>query len=166
MAITFREAVAEVELGLVSSDQLPDVATAGLLEGYESAALAALASRFGEPCDPVEIERLWSDALQELEMPLEGCLAAGRVVVRAYARLVAEGDVPPQLGASRIAGVHRITARPGCDERRLGDCLHAAAIIALFNADGGRGYLNNAERARLEAAIVDECRRLAECPGG
>jgi hypothetical protein len=43
MGITFREAVAEVELGLISGDQLPDIATSGLLEGYESSALATLA---------------------------------------------------------------------------------------------------------------------------
>ncbi len=165
MAITFSEAVAEVELGLVSSDELPDVATAGLLEGYESAALAAVAAQFGEPCDPVEIDRLWSAALQELDIPLDDRLAAGRLVVRAYARLVAEGEVPPQLGASKIAGVHRIIARPGCDERLVGDCLDAAAVIALFNADDGRGLLNQAGRARMDAAIVEECRRLAARSG-
>jgi hypothetical protein len=161
MSITFREAVAEVELGLVSNDQLPDVATAGLLEGYASAALVAVAAQFGEPCDPVEIERLWSTALQELDIPLEGRLAAARVVVRAYARLVAEGEVPPQLGASKIAGVHRITARPGCDAELPGDCLGAGRVIALFNADDARRRPNQMERARLETAIVEECRRLA-----
>lgn len=161
MSITFREAVAEVELGLVSSDQLPDVATAGLLEGYDSAALAAVASRFGEPCDPIELEQLWSVALQELEMATDDPLAAARVVVRAYARLVAEGEVPPQLGASKIAGVHRIAARPGCDAEQPGDCLGAAAVIALFNADDVRRYPNQAERARMERALVEACRQLA-----
>ncbi len=165
MRFSFWEAVAEVELGLVSSDQLPDVATAGLLEGYESPALTAVASQLGEPCDPIEIERLWSTALQELEIPLEGRLTAARIVARAYARLVAEGEIPPQLGASKIAGIHRITARPGCDAREVGDCLGAAAVIALFNANDARLYLNAAERARIDSAIVEACRRLAADPG-
>ena len=104
MAITFREAVAEVELGLVSGDLLTDIATAGLLEGYESPALATLAGQFGEPYDPVQAERLWTAALDELHIPFEGTTAAAKLLVRAYARLVADGEVPPQLGASKMAG--------------------------------------------------------------
>ena len=79
MGITFREAVAEVELGLVAGDQLSDIATAGLLEGYESPALVMLAGQFGEPYDPVEAERLWTMALGELNLPNEGRLAAAKL---------------------------------------------------------------------------------------
>ena len=100
MGITFREAVAEVELGLVTGDQLSDIATAGLLEGYESPALVTLAGQFGEPYDPVEVERLWTMALGELNIANEGRVAAAKVLVRAYARQVAERESPPQLGAS------------------------------------------------------------------
>ena len=161
MAITFREAVAEVELGLVSGDHLTDIATAGLLEGYDSPALATLAGQFGEPYDPVEAERLWTAALDELHIPFEGTTAAAKLLVRAYARLVADGELPPQLGASKIAGLHRIVAHPGCDSQRLGDCIGAGWVLALFFAQDGRGYPNAAERDRLNAAILDECRRLA-----
>ena len=162
MGITFKEAVAEVELGLVSADQLADIATAGLLEGYESPALAALASQFGEPYDSVEAERLWSTALQELNIPFEGRMDAARTLVRAYARQVAEGEVPPQLGASKIAGLHRITSHPGCDANAIGDCIGAANVISLFYTHDGRGYLNATEYHRLSTAIVDECKRLAD----
>jgi hypothetical protein len=161
MAITFRESVAEVELGLVSGDHLTDIATAGLLEGYESEALATLAGQFGEPYDPVQAERLWTAALDELHIPFEGTTAAAKLLVRAYARLVADGEVPPQLGASRIAGLHRIVAHPGCDAQRLGDCIGAGRVLALFFAHDGHGYLNITERDRLNAAIVEECQRLA-----
>ena len=164
MGITFREAVAEVELGLVSADQLADIATAGLLEGYESPALAALAGQFGEPYDSVEAERLWSMALQELNIPFEGQTAAARILVRAYARQVAEGELPPQLGASKIAGLHRITGHPGCDSRATGDCIGAAGVISLFYTHDGRGYLNPTEFDRISTAIVEECRRLADLP--
>ena len=164
MGITFREAVAEVELGLVSADQLADIATAGLLEGYESPALATLAGQFGEPYDSVEAERLWSTALQELNIPFEGRTDAARVLVRAYARQVADGELPPQLGASKIAGLHRITSHPGCDVQSLGDCIGAANGISLFYTDDGRGFLNPAEYHRISDAIVDECKRLAVSP--
>ena len=164
MAITFREAVAEVELGLVAGDQLCDIATAGLLEGYDSPALAALAGQFGEPYDPVEVERLWSAALEELSIPPEDHPSAARVLVRAYARQVAEGELPPQLGASKIAGLHRMTSHSGCDQAHAGDCIGAEAIISLFYAHDGRGYLNPTEFDRLSAAIVDECQRLAGQP--
>jgi hypothetical protein len=164
MGITFREAVAEVELGLVSSDQLPEIATAGLLEGYQSSALATLASLFGEPYDPVEVENLWSIARAELDLPFETRTSAGRMLVRAYARLVADGELPPQLGASKIAGIHGVAAHSGCDLRAAGDCIDAATIIGLFHAHHGRGYLNPSAHAAVSRAILDECRRLAELP--
>ena len=171
MGITFREAVAEVELGLVASDQLPDIATSGLLEGYQSTALAALAGQFGEPFDAVEVERLWSAALQELNLPLEGPTAAAKVLVRAYARLVAEGELPPQLGASKIAGVHRIAQHPGCDATAPGDCIGAASIIRLFYTHDDRGYFKKAEHdcsdgQIIEAQLVEECRRIDGQPVG
>jgi hypothetical protein len=161
MSITFREAVAEVELGLVSGDQLSDIATAGLLEGYESPSLATLAGQFGEPYDPIVAERLWAAALAELNITSESRTSAARVLVRAYARQVAEGDVPPQLGASKIAGLHRLTAHAGCDGPRPGDCIGVAGILALFYAHDGRGYLNPTEFERINGAIMDECQRLA-----
>jgi hypothetical protein len=164
MGITFREAVAEVELGLVDADQLSDIATAGLLEGYESPALATLAGQFGEPFDSVEVERLWMTALSELDMPFEGRTAAARLLVRAYARLVVCGELPPQLGASKIAGLHRLTAHANCDAGGAGECIGAAGILALFYAHDGRGYLNPTEFDRINRAIVDECHRLAGQP--
>ena len=160
MGITFREAIAEVELGLVAGDQLSDIATAGLLEGYESPALVALAGQFGEPYDPVVVERLWTDALAELHIPVEGRIAAARLLVRAYARQVAQGELPPQLGASKIAGLHRITGHAG-HERCSGECIGAGGILALFYAHDGRGYLNPREFERLDKAIMDECQRVA-----
>ena|SRR5687768_6812531 len=164
MGITFKEAVAEVELGLVSSDQLPDIATAGLLEGYQSGSLASLAGQFGEPFDPVEVERLWNLALQELRISVEERTSAAKMLVRAYARLVVEGEVPPQLGASKIAGVHRIVQHSGCDRRALGDCIDAANVIRLFYAHDGRGYFKQTARHPIDAQIVEECRRLAQLP--
>ena len=161
MAITFREAVAEVELGLVSPDHLTDIATAGLLEGYQSPALATLAGQLGEPYDPVEAERLWMEALDELHIPFEGTGAAARLLVRAYARQVADRELPPQLGASKIAGLHRLVAHPGCDKDAPGDCIGAARVLALFFAHDGHGYLNATERDRLNAALVEECQRIA-----
>jgi hypothetical protein len=161
MGITFREAIAEVELGLVAGDQLSDIATAGLLEGYESPALVALAGQFGEPYDPVEVERLWTAAVAELHIPVGGRNAAARLLVRAYARQVALGELPPQLGASKVAGLHRITKHGG-DERCAGHCIGAEGILALFYAHDGRGYLNPREFAGLDQAIVDECLRVAD----
>jgi hypothetical protein len=162
MGITFREAVAEVELGLISGDQLAEIATAGLLEGYESSSLATLAGQFGEPYDLVEVERLWNAAMEELDIQFDGRKAAARVLVRAYARQVAQGELPPQLGASKVAGLHRLTAYNGCDHHAPGDCIGAEQLIRLFYQDDGRGYTNAAEFTRMNEAIVLECRRLSE----
>lgn len=166
MGITFREAVAEVELGLISGDQLPDIATSGMLEGYESPALSALAGHFGEPVDSAEVETLWAAALQELDISLESPTAAARIVVRAYARLVAEGELPPQLGASRIAGVHLLVQHAGCDAHGAGDCIGAAGVLRLFYTHHGRGYLNQREHDSFDGRIIDECRRLADTVDG
>lgn len=166
MGITFREAVAEVELGLISGDQLPDIATSGLLEGYESTALATLAGQFGEVLDLIEIEELWRTAMEELNISLEGRTAAARLLVRAYSRLVAEGELPPQLGASKIVGVHRIAQHPGCDARAAGDCIDAAGIIRLFYTHDGRGYFKPHEHDRIDSQIIEECKRLAQLPAG
>jgi hypothetical protein len=161
MGITFRESVAEVELGLVAGDQLADIATAGLLEGYESPALVTLAGQFGEPYDPIEVERLWTTALAELDIAPEGRMAAAKLLVRAYARQVADGELPPQLGASKIAGLHRVTAPAGCERPRAADALGVGGILALFYAHDGHGYVNASEFAVLDKAIMDECQRLA-----
>ena len=162
VGITFREAIAEVELGLVTSEQLPDIATTGLLEGYESESLAALAGELAEHFDPVAVERLWAGALQELHIvPLQPA-AAGRVLVRAYARLAVEGELPPQLAASKIAGVHHIVMHPGCDASGTGDCIDAAGVIRLFYASHTRGYGNRLDHQRTDTAILHECRRIVE----
>ena len=123
-----------------------------------------MAGQFGEPYDSVEAERLWSTALQELNLPFEGRTEAARILVRAYARQVADGELPPQLGASKIAGLHRMTSHPGCDVKAIGDCIGAASVISLFYTHDGHGYLNPTEYQRLSTAIVDECRKLADAP--
>jgi hypothetical protein len=165
MAITFREAAAEVELGLVSGDQLPDIAMAGLLEGYDSPSLTALAGRFGEPYDAIEVEGLWSSVLQELDFPVSAPQQAARVLVRAYARLVADGELPPQLGASKIAGVHRLAChQQSCHGRDVGGCIGAATIMRLFYSHDGHGYFNQAGHVPIDSALLDECRRLAALP--
>jgi hypothetical protein len=165
MGITFREAVAEVELGLVSGDQLPDIAMAGLLEGYDSPALTALAGRFGEPYDAIEVERLWTTLLQELDLPADGPQQAGRILVRGYARLVADGELPPQLGASKIAGVHRIACHQrSCHGHDVGGCIGAATIMRLFYSHDGHGYFNQAGHVPIDSALLEECRRIASLP--
>jgi hypothetical protein len=164
MGITFREAVAEVELGLVSGDQLPDIAMSGLLEGYESPSLTALAGRFGEPYDEIEVERLWALVIQELSLPIDCHQHSARILVRGYARLVAAGELPPQLGASKIAGVHRVACQASCHGAQVGDCIGAATIMKLFYSDDGRGYSHQAGHVPIESAILAECRRLAGVP--
>ena len=109
----------------------------------------------------MEAERLWTMALGRIEHPERGATAAAKLLVRAYARQVAEGELPPQLGASKIAGLHRLTAHAGCDGRRAGDCIGAGGILALFYAHDGHGYLNPRESERIDQAIMNECQRLA-----
>ena len=162
MGITFREAVAEVELGLVAGDQLSDIATAGLLEGYESPALVTLRG-------PVRGAARSGRSRAALDAGARGTEPAERGTCRrgegagprlreagCRGRAAAAARRQQDLRAAPVDGARR------CDGRRAGDCIGAGGILALFYAHDGHGYyLNPRESERIDQAIMDECHRLA-----
>src|SRR4026209_297240 len=100
MGMTFREHLAAVTLGLVPGDQLAEIATRGLIEGYESSSLAALAGQSSSRYDSWEWRRLWDTALDDLGLPAPAPLEAAKVLVRACARMVVAGELTPRDGAA------------------------------------------------------------------
>jgi hypothetical protein len=164
MGLTFREAINAVALGLISGDQLPDVATTGLVEGYHCQSLAVLAGESTAHYDPVECHRLWGAALEELGLTMPDRLDAARSLVRTYARLISVGELTPRLGAARITDVHLRTQRSGCDMEFVGDCIGAAWIIGLFYAHDDCGFLDKAAHEQIDVEIRDHCRAIASEP--
>jgi len=164
MGMTFREAIAAVEVGLIRGDQLPDIATTGLLEGYESRWLAALAGESSRRYDSVECHRLWKAALDELGIQPPDHINGGRALVLAYARLVVDGELSPRLGAEMIVEVHAAVQSTDCDSRYVGDCLGASKIIGLFYEHDDCGFLDEATHGEIDSVVLDECRRLVGSP--
>ena len=119
-------------------------------------------AQFGEPYDPGGSGTALDDGAGELNIPSEGRIAAAKLLVRAYARQVADGR-------AAAAARRQQDRRPAPADRAgraatagaQGDCIGAAGILALFYAHDGRGYLNPCESERIDKAIMDECHRLA-----
>lgn len=162
MGMTFRERVAAASLGLIPRDQLPEVATCGLVEGYDSRSLTALAGQ--STYDAWEVDRLWSAALDELGLRIPDRLEAAKSLVRTYARLVTVGEVSPRTGAARIVDVHMAVQQPGCDGDFVGSCIDSAQIVGLYYSHDDCGFLDRREHERIDLKIVEECRRLTSEP--
>ena len=164
MGMTFPERVAAVSLGLIPGDQRSEVATSGLVEGYDSRSLAALAGQSANAYDAWQSDRLWVAALDELGLGIPDRLDAAKSLVRAYARLVTVGEISPRTGAANIVEVHRAVEHPGCDEGFVGACIDAARIVGLHFSHDDCGFLDHVEHERIDLEIVEECRRLADGP--
>jgi hypothetical protein len=164
MGMTLRESIDAVALGLIPGDQLREIATTGLIEGYDCQSLAALAGESAAYYDPVECQRLWKAALGELGLEIPEPTDSARSLVRTYAGLVTAGELTPRQGAAKIVDVHRAAQRSGRDLQFVGDSIGAARIIGLFYDHDDCGFLDEAAHEQIDADIRDECRVLASGP--
>jgi hypothetical protein len=90
------------QIGLVPSEQYPDVAADLLVGGYDSSALRELA---GYPrSDPRGARDLWIQARQELGKPFEDDSVARRILVRSWLREIVDGTLAPRTGVGLIFG--------------------------------------------------------------
>ena len=145
MGMTFSEHVAAIALGLLPGDELPDVATAALVDGYESPSLAALAGQSSTRYDPVECRRLWDMALGELRL-VPTVIDAGKTMVLLYARLVTTGELEPHEGASRVIGT---------------DSIGAGIIIdLLYEYERNDYWGDESTDRRIDADVLRECERI------
>jgi hypothetical protein len=130
----------------VAGDQLSDIATAGLLEGYESPALVSSPASSGSRTIPWKSNGSGRWRAGELNLPNEGRRAAAKLLVRAYARQVADGELAAAARLrARSRGLHRLTQHAGDERLRAEHCIGAGGILALFYAHDGHGYLNPRE---------------------
>jgi hypothetical protein len=156
MGMTFREQLAAVTLGLVPGDQLAEIATGGLTEGYESSSLTALAGQSSCRYDSWECRRLWDTALDELGLPAPAPLEAAQLLVRACARMVIAGELTARGGAAMLVRVHQSIYEAASDSKYVGDSIGAAAIIGLFHQHDDCGFLDEATHRQIDREIFDE----------
>ncbi len=87
-------------LGHITSDQVPGIAVAALLAGFDTPTLRVLAGESSPIMSEVEpqMERAFAElGLESLERE-----AAGEVIARSWARSIVAGDVTPYEGAKAI----------------------------------------------------------------
>ena len=164
MGMAFREQLAAVTLGLIPGDQLAEIATGGLTEGYDSSSLAALAGQSSCRYDSWECRRLWDSALDGLGLPAPAPLEAAQLLVRACARMVIAGELTPRGGAAVLMRVQQSIYEAASDSKYVGDSIGAAAIIGLFHQLDDCGFLDEASHRLIDREIFDEFQRILSGP--
>ena len=93
-------AVAKWVLGLLSSEELPEIATCALETGHDTPALRQLAGELRPVMS--DVRPIFNKALIELGTALPSKPEAGLIVAREYATEILEGTISPFEGARRI----------------------------------------------------------------
>ncbi|MFC8521477.1 hypothetical protein ACFVVC_04735 [Pseudarthrobacter sp. NPDC058196] len=90
------------QVGLVPSENYPDVAADLLVEGYDSPSLRELAGHLRN--DPRGAADLWVQVREELGRPYEDDGDARRALVRHWLQQIVDGVLDPYLGTNLILG--------------------------------------------------------------
>lgn len=90
------------QVGLLPSDQYPDVAANLLVGGYDSPALRELAGY--SRSDPRGACDLWIQARQELGKPFDDDSVARHLLVGSWLREIVDGTLAPRTGLGLIFG--------------------------------------------------------------
>lgn len=91
------------QVGLIPSEQYPDVAADLLVGGCDSPALRELA---GYPRnDPQGACDLWAQVRDELGKPFEDDVLARRILVRRWLQQIVDGSLDPHTGANDVLGL-------------------------------------------------------------
>ncbi|MEO8325122.1 MAG: hypothetical protein ABI618_04680 [Nitrospirota bacterium] len=164
MGMTFLEQIAAVALGMIPGDQLPEVATVGIIEGYDCSSLAALAGQSSIVYDSWEFRGLWRRSLQEMGLSIPAPLEAAKTLVRMYARLVAVGELTPRVGGAKIVQVHQEVHQWTEDEVYVGDSIGASCIIGLYYQHDDCGFLDEVTHQKIDCEILEKCRNIISNP--
>jgi hypothetical protein len=94
------ETIAKHKLGIVDYQQLPSIAADALESGYDSPSIRCLAGSSG--LEPSELQRLFLNALSELQLKVPTADEAGLLVAKGIAEAVLAGALRPYDGAKQI----------------------------------------------------------------
>jgi hypothetical protein len=90
------------QVGLIPSEEYPDVAAGLLVEGYDSPSLRELAGHTRH--DPRAAGDLWVQVREELGKPYENDGDARRDLVRHWLQQIVDGVLEPYMGTNLILG--------------------------------------------------------------
>ncbi|NUP14037.1 MAG: hypothetical protein HOW73_49010 [Polyangiaceae bacterium] len=148
-----RRSVALRVLGMLSSDDLPEIALC-LLELPGSPSAAALA---GE--GPRERAELFDAALAELGLELPSRLEAARYLRLQVAREAARGDVRPRAAAELIRDIYQEVELDLPRGERVGSSLNVGEVIGLYYSFDG--VESASEFAQLEGELLEALKTIA-----
>jgi hypothetical protein len=136
-------------LGLVTGEELPDLATDLLLSGTESPAVVALAGESGTTLR--DAGRLFERVLADLGCArLDEC-GAGRILARDWAERIVRGELDPYEGASQIWRVSYYA----CNEPS--DLVPFVGLASQYQD-------SEAYRVKLREDIIQAARRYLSAP--
>lgn len=133
-------------LGLISSEELPELATGLLSRGIESSSLIELA---GSASHATGMRDLFNEALDELGCRTMEATEALRVYARAVSTSILEGETPPVEGARSIWRATLLVRAHGWHE--LDPFIYAASEAEDRPED----------RELFERAILEEAKKWA-----
>ncbi len=159
--MTFDQYLAAFALGRILTDELPAAATQALVEGYDSMELATLGGSTSRSGSPSELEEMWRRGLREVKKTIPSRVEAGRILRDYYATLVATGETTPRAGAREIVRLANDLHADLPSREYAGDGLGVAKLLGLYynHDDVPRG--DRQAHEEIDAAILEECRRLA-----
>jgi hypothetical protein len=157
--VTFHELVAAFALGRLQPGDLPAAALQGMLEGYVSDDLGALAGASSRATWS-ELLDAWHRVLAQLEVSVPTRAEAGLVLRDHFARRVAEGTLPPSEGAAEIDALATHLSDVLPPKRYVGDGLGVAEIVGLYHSHDDVGVDDVNAHAEIDAALLDACRAL------
>ncbi len=131
-----------------------------LVEGYESTNLAALAGSTSRFDSGYDLEEMWKHGLGEAKKNLPTRPEAGGILRDYYATLVATGVMEPRLGASKIVELATDLDADLPSREYAGDGLGVAKLLGLYYAHDDVEWGDDREHDEIDAAILEECRRL------
>jgi hypothetical protein len=98
--MNLKDSAARHVLGLIPSDELPELAQQAITDGLDSPSLQLLAATGKN--DLEEVRDLFRKALSELKINMPSTADAGLILACEIAQEVVGGRIPPYQGAKRI----------------------------------------------------------------
>jgi len=165
--MSFHTDILRFEVGLASSDVLPNVAVDALERGIDSPALRLLAAYSLEPHDSFGVEAAYRQVRCELPDFAPPRQEAAFCLLEALLGEIVSGHVAPDVGVGRI--VNDVYRQCGWDDRNVrfvGDSLGIEFLFSLWDAiydlrEAGHPFQPPRSNSELIREAIDEIRTEA-----
>ena len=99
--MNFKQRISAHAIGILAPKDLPETASIGISEGYESGSLRTLAERYIH-IHPAQLYDYYLLALNELNLSIPAPRTASVRMIRYYVFLILNGQLAPLAGFRRI----------------------------------------------------------------